>query len=80
MTPGPPVPIITIIRCIKCHTHQWCTRHIETDYINKAAALKACIEEVLPAGEFFIAVNDVHQKFAKNEYIEYRSFAREISR
>ena len=44
----PMMPYITVVRCVNCHTHQWCTRHIEQEYRNKLEAIRNAIEEVLP--------------------------------
>ena len=47
-----------------CHTHQWCTRHVEQDYRNKVDAMVEALEYVLPENGYYCNINEIHAEFA----------------
>lgn len=55
------VPFFQILHCINCHTHQWCTRHVESQYKEKAKALEMAIRGALQGKQALLGVNECPQ-------------------
>ena len=51
-------PFFQILHCRNCHLHQWCTRHVESQYLQKAQSLENAIREALGDREFQFGVNE----------------------